>query len=73
MVSEKVQKEYSLSFLPRIKYGVNSSRNPGFPVKTGTQFLMLSGSLLSQGRRLDSRFHGNDNFLRIYQSIRYKK
>jgi hypothetical protein len=24
-----------MSFLPRIKYGVNSSRNPGFSVKTG--------------------------------------
>ena len=28
---------------------------------------MLSGSLLSQGRRLDSRFHGNDDCLRNYQ------
>jgi hypothetical protein len=39
--------EPRLSFLPRITYGVNSSRNPVF-----------LGSLNS----LDSRLHGNDTY-----------
>jgi len=41
-----------VSFRLRIKYGVNSSRNPVFPVETGTQF--LDGSRLSSGHRLDA-------------------
>jgi hypothetical protein len=39
-----------VSFLPRIQYGINSSRNPDLPLQT-------QGTIK---KKLDSRLHGND-------------
>lgn len=46
-------------------------RNPGFPVKTGIQFLLYS-SLLSQGWCLDSCFRRNDDLYAIIYDVTYR-
>jgi CheY-like chemotaxis protein len=50
----KSRKTHFLSFRPRIKCGINSSRNPVF--QFGTEFL-------------DSGFHRSDDFLRNHQIL----
>jgi len=40
---------------------IPAEAEPAPHLMRGIQLFLNTGSLLSQGRRLDSRFHGNDN------------